>query len=51
MYKNIKPFGHHIYGETLGEAWLELVKIEEEKDVILDGKTNTKKIQKTLGTN
>lgn len=25
MYKNIEPFGFHVYGETLGDAWLDLV--------------------------
>ena len=26
MYKFIEPFGHHVWGDTIGETWLSLVK-------------------------
>jgi len=34
MYKLIKPFGHHVWGESIGSMWLSLVKAILDKNKI-----------------
>jgi len=47
MYKNIEPFGIHIYNETIGKAWIDLVRaLLQEGEKSPDEKRNRLALQR-----